>query len=72
MLDFLNDDSNRYYFGILGSKGFNFGIGYYYSENLIIKTQFIHNRGRYNLGLVNIPVRDYREYQYQFGLSYTF
>lgn len=72
MLDFLNDDSNRFYFGILGSKGFNFGIGYNVSERLSIKTQFIHNRGRYNLGLENIPVRNYREYQYQFGLSYTF
>jgi len=72
MLDYLNDNTNRYYFGIEGSKGINFGLGYNALDELILKAQVIFNKGKYDIGMTADPIRKYDERQYQIGASFTF
>ncbi len=72
MLDYLNDNTNRYYFGLDGSQGINIGAGYSVLDELILKTQVIFNKGKYDIGMTNDPIRKYSERQYQIGASFTF
>lgn len=72
MYDYLIDETNRFYFGLDGLTGYHVGLGYYVNEALTIKLQVAHNRGRFDTGLPVEPIRKYRDFYYQTGLSYTF